>query len=166
MVVETDLAWLASFIEAEGSISSQTTIRKNGNLVVTPFIRVTNSSQMAINEIMRICEELGIKASFYWRKPEHCVNLPICNVRIDGCYSVGNLIDKIYPYLITEKKVNAEKIRQYIDGRKKSLLTRNNKGQILRNGYTIAELELLTSIRHHCRAKSLEELSQCPNIVA
>jgi hypothetical protein len=166
MVTETDLAWLASFIEAEGSISSQTTIRKNGNLVITPFIRVTNSSELAINEILRICKELGIKASPYWRKSERCVNLPICNVRIDGCYSVGTLIDKIYPYLITEKKENAEKIRQYIEGRKNRLLTRNNKGQVLRNGYTVAELELITSIRHHCKAKPLKELLQCNNVVA
>lgn len=166
MVVETDLAWLASFIEAEGSISSQTTIRKNGNLIITPFIRVTNSSQKAIDEILRICSELGITAKAYWRKEKHCVNVPICNVRIEGSYSVGTLIDKIYPYLITEKKVNAEKIRQYIDGRKNGLLTRNNKGQVLRNGYTMAELELICSIRHHCKAKPLEELSQCNNIVA
>lgn len=166
MVTETDLAWLASFTEAEGSISSQTTIRKNGNLVITPFIRITNSSQKAVDEIIRICKELGVTAKSYWRKEKHCVNLPICNVRIEGCYSVGTLIDKIYPYLITEKRKNAEVIREYINERKNGLLTRNNLGQVIRNGYTKEELIKICSIRHHCKAKPLEELLQCKNIVA
>lgn len=166
MVVETDLAWLASFIEAEGSISSQTTIRKNGNLVITPFIRITNSSQMAIDEIQRICDGLNIACKSYWRKEKHCVNLPICNVRIEGSYSVGTLIDNILPYLRTEKINNAHKIREFITIRKNGLLTRNNLGQVLRNGYTKYELELITSIRTHHSATPLSRLLQCNNIVA
>lgn len=164
MVKETDLAWLASFIEAEGSISSQTTIRKNGNLIITPFIRITNSSEMAIKEILRICEELNVTAKQYWRKDKHCVNLPICNVRIEGNYSVGTLIDNILPYLRTEKIENARKIREYIDIRQNGLLTRNNKGQVIRNGYTKYEIELISSIRHHHNAKPLEELLRCNNV--
>jgi hypothetical protein len=164
MVTETDLAWLASFIEAEGSISSQTTIRKNGNLIITPFIRITNSSEMAIKEIQRICKELNITSKPYWRKEKHCVNLPVCNIRIEGSYSVGTLIDKIIPYLRTEKIENARKIREFIDIRKNGLLTRNNKGQIIRNGYSKYEVELISSIRHHFKAKPLEELLRCNNV--
>lgn len=166
MVTETDLSWLASFIEAEGSISSQTYIRKNGNLIITPFIRITNSSQSAIKEIKRICAELEIASKEYWRKPQYCVNLPVCNVRIEGSYAVGTLIDKILPYMKTEKIENARKIREFINIRKNGLLTRNNKGQIIRNGYSKYELELITSIRHHYRATPLETLLQCNNIVA
>lgn len=166
LVTETDLAWLASFTEAEGSISFQTTIRKNGNLVIVPFVRITNSSKSAIDEILRICEELDIPAKAYWRKPEHCVNVPICNIRIDGCYSVYRFLEKVYPYLITEKKHNADVLKDFIMRRKNGFLTRNNKGQIIRNGYTKEEVSMISSIRHHFRAKPLEELLQCNNIVA
>lgn len=166
MVKETDLAWLASFIEAEGSITFQTFIRKNGNLVIEPFITVVNASKMAVDEIVRICEELGIKVSIYWRKPKHCSNLEICNVRINGCYHTKNLLDKIYPYLKTEKKQNAIKMYDYIKSRQNGLLKRNKLGQVIRNGYTKEEIELVSSVRKHCKAKSLEELLQCKNIVA
>ena len=164
MVAETDLAWLASFIEAEGSISSQTTIRKNGNLCITPFIRITNSSKMAINEIKRICEELGVTCKPYWRKEKHCVNLPICNIRIEGAYSVAILIDKILPYLRTEKINNANKIREYVSLRKNGLLYRNKSGQIQRNGYTRYEVELISSIRTHYNATPLDKLLRCNNV--
>lgn len=166
MVKETDLAWLASFIEAEGSITFQTMVRKNGNLVVEPFITVVNASKMAIDEIVRICGEIGVKATTYWRKPKHYDKLPICNIRINGCYHTKNLLDKIYPYLKTEKKENARKMYKYIKLRKDGLLKRNKLGQIIRNGYTKEEIELICSVRKHCRAKSLEELLQCKNIVA
>jgi hypothetical protein len=166
MVKETDLAWLASFIEAEGSISAQTTIRKNGNLIITPFIRITNSSNMAIKEIERICKELKVTCKVYWRKDKHCTNLPICNIRIEGSYSVATLIDYILPYLKTEKIENAVKVREFVNLRKNGLLYRNKKGQIQRNGYTIHELKLITSIRKHFKAKPLNELLQCNNIVA
>lgn len=166
MVKETDLAWLASFTEAEGSISSQTTIRKNGNLVITPFVRITNSSNLAIDEILRICNELEIPAKAYWRKEKHCVNVPICNIRIEGCYSVYKLLEVIYPYLVTEKKHNADVLMQFILLRKNGLLTRNNKGQIIRNGYTVDEVTMISSLRHHFKAKPLQELLQCNNIVS
>ena len=166
MVEETDLAWLASFIEAEGSITFQTTIRKNGNLVIEPFITVVNASKMAINEIVRICEELEIKVTTYWRRHKKCDNLDVCNIRINGCYHTKNLLDKIYPYLKTEKKENGRKMYEYIESRQNGLLKRNKLGQVIRNGYTKKEVELVCSVRKHLRAKSMEELLQCKNIVA
>ena len=165
MVIETDLAWLASFIEAEGSISTQTTIRKNHNLVITPFVRITNTSKSAVEEIIRICKELNIAAKPYWRKPKNWVNYPICNLRIEGCYAVGTLLKLVYKYFKTEKKHNADILLEYINIRKNGLLTRNNKGQILRNGYTKKEIEMIASIRKHPKAKPIEELLQCNNIV-
>lgn len=164
MVKETDLAWLASFIEAEGSITFQTTIRKNGNLVIEPFITVVNSSIMAIDEIKRICEESDIKVTTYWRKKVK--GLPICNVRINGCYHVKTLTEKILPYLKTEKKQNALKMLKYIESRRFGFLKRNKNGQIIRNGYTLEEIKLVDSVRKHNKAKKLEELLQCNNIVA
>lgn len=164
MVKETDLSWLASFIEAEGSISTQTTIRKNGNLLIVPFVRITNASQMAIDEIIRLCKELNVTAKTYWRKEKHCHNLPICNVRIDGCYSSGTLLKELLPYFKTEKKENAKVLLEFIESRKNSF-SRKANGTLTRNGYTKYEVELISSIRKHHSATPIEVLLRCNNIV-
>lgn len=156
MVNDYDLSWLAAVIEAEGSISTQTTARKkDGHLVITPAIRITNSDDGINNEILRICTVLGVSASIR-RRPENHVAM----IRIDGMKSVDLLLTHIEPYLRSAKAHNATVLREFI-----SLRKAKSMGSFKDNPYTRNELELICSLRVHPCAIPLMELLKYPNVV-
>jgi len=165
---ERSLSWLAGVLEAEGSISVQAYImnKKGGNLRLTPFVCLVNTDEAIINEAMRIMQM--ILAEDDRAKPRICghggTNRKCANLRIDGV-ACATIIEAIYPYMIGEKRRNAEVVLQYINGRKNSLFIRDKLGRLQRNGYTKAEIDLVCSIRQHKTAKSSETLCQAPNVL-
>lgn len=167
MVSNTDIAWLAGMIESEGSISFQTYLRKNGNICIVPFVRMTNTDVKIIKEFLRICEGINVKATDYMRvnlNKNIFSNKDCCNIRIEKMERVVNLINLIVPYMKSFKKKNASVVLSFIESRQKNLLNRDNLGRIIRSRYSKNEVELVASIRTHRRAMPLSEMLCAPNV--
>lgn len=162
---DTDLAWLAGIIDGEGSITFQVTKRKTGNLVIVPFISVTNTDEGIIQRIMDILDNIGVgfKASWIIDK-NHPKYLKRCNIKIDRYARVKGFIPMVYPYLSSVKKYNAEVVLDFIKNREENLFTRDKKGRIVRNKYPKALVEKISSVRKHVKAMPLEEMLKAPNV--
>ena len=156
---ERSLSWLAGIIDGEGSITVQAYMMKNGNLRITPFICINNNDYGIIDECKRILDEIGVTHRWYDRGDKVWIG------RIDGEKPVLALIDAIEPYLFSKKKDYCRVIREYIKDRSDNRFTRNVLGQLIRNGYTKRQIDLISSIRTSARAKSSETLRQAANYI-
>jgi hypothetical protein len=165
---ERSLAWLAGILDGEGSISVQVYNLPDGRVRLTPFISIVNSDAGIIAECRRVIEEAGSTPRIC-KKPMStgaiagvlaCVNL-----RVDGMEPVKVLLEAVAPYLKSSKRRNAEKVLEYLVSRAERGITRNAKGHIRRAEYSRAEIELISSIRSHKRAKSSEAICQAPNVL-
>lgn len=165
---ERSLAWLAGVLESEGSISVQAYVmhKKGGNLRLTPFICLVNTDQAIIAESVKLISEMLIGDDR--AKPRVCKasgTNKICSlIRLDGT-ACKIVLEALLPYMIGEKRKNAQVVIDYINGRKQNLFIRDRLGRLQRNGYTKAEVELISSIRQHKTAKSSETLCQAPNVL-
>lgn len=160
-----ELAWLGGIWDGEGSISFQATKRSNGNLVIVPFLSVTNTDVIIIERIKQILDKMkvGYKESWIVDKANPSY-LKRCNIRIDKFARAKGLIQSLYPFLHSAKKQNAEIMLEFIREREDNLFTRNDKGQIVRNKYPSYLIKKIASVRKHARAIPLEELLSCPNV--
>ena len=160
-----ELAWLGGIWDGDGSISFQTTRRKNGNLVIVPFLSVTNTDKETIAEIKRILDKIKIGYKESWivdkANPDHLMR---CNIRVDKFARAKALVGMIYPYLKSTKRHNAEVVLEFVKEREENFLTRNENGQIVRNKYPKWLVEKIATVRKHAKAIPLEELLACPNV--
>lgn len=167
---ERSLAWLAGILDGEGSVSVQAVTRKQtGNIVLVPYVCITNSDEGILKEVRRILDELGLKHRSYSRdlKAGGFEGFKPCfNLRVDGQQPVADFILRVGPYLKSEKIERAANVMRFIESRQKRLLeNRNALGHVRRATYTRAEIEFAAAARSHKRAKSSETLCQAPNVV-
>lgn len=163
---DTDLAWLGGIMDGEGSISFQVTTRKTGNLVIVPFVSVTNTDKGIISKVMEILDKIGVGYKASWVIDEnHPAHKKRCNIRIDKYARVKGFIPLIYPYLNSEKKHNSDIVLEFIKQREENLFTRDKKGRIVRNKYPKELVIDIASIRKHKRAMPLERMLKAPNVV-
>ena len=173
---ERSLAWLAGIIDGEGTISAQVYTLPDGRVRITPFVAVANTDEGILAEAMAILTEIGqgpkgSKPRLYggWKAGHKSVSGYQTTrnnraIRVDGV-AVKPVIEAIAPYLrSTQKARNAKVLLEYFAIREKTLLKRDHLGRIQRSGYTRAEVELLSSVRSHKRAKSSEAICSAPNV--
>lgn len=170
---ERSLAWFTGIIEGEGSISVQVYTLPDGRVRLTPYVSIINTDRVILDECDRIfkllLENETSKARYcgHSRKQyDYCFQgRKLCYaLRADG-NACGAVLKAILPYMVGEKRRNAEVVLQYIESRKHGLLLRDTKGRLQRQGYTRQEIELVSSIRSHSRAKSSETICQAPNVI-
>lgn len=177
-ITNEELAWLGGIIDGEGSVSIQATIRKNGNLILVPFITVVNSDQGIIDKCSDILNKLQIKHSWYQRKtmvnrkthdnPEPSTTMirdNTCNMRVEKMNRVELLLRATSPFLFGIKKYKAQKVLEFINSRNNGLITRNEKGQIVRNKYTEEQIKIAGEVRTSWSARPVEELLACSNVI-
>lgn len=169
---ERSLAWVAGIVEGEGTISFQAHMQRGGNLRITPYICVVNQDRAILHEVKRVWD--GLCAGKTKAFPRWCnaidgawtVRRACYNLRLDGT-AVAFVVKGLLPHMIGEKRKNADAVLAYIKMREKSLLKRDpTTGRIVRQGYSHAEIDLVSSIRTHARAKSSETLRRAPNVFA
>ena len=163
---ERSLAWFAGILEAEGSISVQVYTLPDGRVRLTPFVCVVNADMLILNECERIMAELcsGERAKPRWCKHSANTNKACITLRLDG-HSIYPVLKAVQPYIVGEKKRNAEVVLAFMDSRKAGLLLRDDLGRVVRQGYTKAEIESICSIRTHKMAKSSEAICSAPNVI-
>lgn len=162
---ERSLAWLAGVLEAEGSISVQVYTLPDGRIRLTPFLCLVNTDMAILKETKRILDGLTFGLKAHARFCGHGgTNTPCHVMRLDGptCKPV---LEALMPHMIGEKLKNARVVCDFIKSRATGLLLRDTRGRIQRVGYTLAEIDLISSIRKHKSAKSSETLRQAPNVI-
>lgn len=141
------------------------TKRRTGNLVIVPFVSVTNTDVNIIDEVKRILDKIDVGYKESWvideNNPQHKKR---CNIRIDKFARVKGFINLIEPFLQSTKKHNAEVVQHFIQHREENLFSRNSKGHIVRNKYPKELVCEIASIRKHARAIPLEEMLKAPNV--
>jgi hypothetical protein len=136
--------------------------------VATPFVGIVNSDVGILNACREILCYLGVKyrdCNKALTEGEFKGSLDCRNLRIDGQQPVECLIKAVLPYLRSVKKQYAKKVLEYLESRKINGLQRDELGRIRRCEYSRAEIELISSIRTHKRAKSSEAICQAPNVL-
>lgn len=171
---ERSLGWLAGIIDGEGTISVQVYTLPDGRVRITPFVCIVNSDEGILNESWRLLNELTEASKD--ARPRRCSHnhkpndasfasrLPCRLIRLDGA-AVRLVLEPLLPHLRSKKAEAARVILQYLDSRKTTLLLRDSKGRVQRQGYTKAQVELISSIRTNPRAKSSEAICRAPNVV-
>lgn len=163
---ERSLAWCAGILEAEGSISVQVYTLPDGRVRLTPYICLVNSDRAILEETKRIWDDLArpVKKALSRWCGHGGTNKPCWTLRLDGP-GCGPVLDALLPYMIGDKRKNANVVLEYLASRKDRLILRDKTGRLQRVGYTRAEIELVCSIRTHKTAKSSEAICRAPNIV-
>jgi hypothetical protein len=161
-------SWFAGILDGEGSISVQAYTKPDGDIRLTPFVLVVNTDVGILEGCDEALKAIGVVPNS-WRKPspawQNTASLPCMSVRADGAKKVRPILEAVMPYLRSVKRRNAETILQYLDSRKERGLKRDKLGHIQRVAYSHAEIELISSVRSHKRAKSSETLRLAPNVI-
>lgn len=171
---ERSLSWLAGILDGEGTVSFQVYTLPDGRIRITPFICVVNSDAGILDETFAILTELTAGSTA--AKPRWCnhagrsassfAGAKVCKtIRLDGV-ACRLVLEPLLPHLRSrQKRAGAEAMLAYLDSRAAGLLLRDDKGRIVRQGYTRAEVDLVCSIRSHSKAKSSEAICRAPNVV-
>lgn len=116
MINQTDLAWLAGFIDGEGSIHLHKAINRKGNSYWSPRFAIYNNDIQTLENSQRIIyESTGLLQKIHERKPE--VNMFIAGRRpsyfltIGGRLKIQRFFVHIIPYLVSKKKLAEEVLR-------------------------------------------------------
>ena len=161
-------SWFAGILDGEGSISVQVYTLPDGRVRLTPFVMIVNTDLGILEGCVEALRAIGVTYN-RWKKPDtewqNDKSRPCLAIRVDGAKKVRPVLDIITPYLRSVKRGNAEKILQYLDSRKVRGLKRDRLGQLQRVAYSRAEIELISSVRSHKRAKSSEAICRAPNVI-
>ena len=120
---EQDLAWLAGFIDGEGSITIFRHKEKNGRIKLCPTIGVYNTCQSTIMHCKKILDSLDTSYHLHCRKHQGKKNKDSYQLTTRNSKYIYRTITHLRPYLIT-KAAQAEMTLQFVAKR----LDYNTKG--------------------------------------
>lgn len=130
-----NLAWLAGFLEGDGSIIlAKQRIGKN-RIIYTPLVNVTNTDHSLIEYVSKIMKEYQIGHYFTARKTKNGISKVLL---VKGFKRVKKLLPLIIPEMYGKRKQQAICLLEWIHSRE---LTGNN------HTYTEHEMELFEKIK-------------------
>ena len=114
---ETDVAWLAGFIDGEGCVDFQKASHKGlRNPRWIPRIRICNTDFATLIEVVNILRGMEQAHWIDKRQPRNPFHKPSWNLAIQGMKRLPPFIRAVLPYLRT-KKTQAETMLRWIEGR-------------------------------------------------
>jgi len=111
--LETDLAWLAGFIDGEGNIgvAFHKNDRKNPNYrVFRIHVNISNTDVLAIEKVTRILTKIGCFFKVYLRRQNSKKWLPCANVVVQGQRNASKLLRAVEPFLTVKKETARQAI--------------------------------------------------------
>ena len=130
-----NLAWLAGFVEGDGSIGIGKHTQKAGRIIYSPYVRISNTDALLIETCYQILDELDL---VYWLHSKKTRNGIAWDLQIKGFKRCKKLLPLLIPELHGKKKKIAELVLEWILSRE---LVGNN------NTYTQRELEIYEIIK-------------------
>lgn len=118
MCSESDIAWLAGFIDADGCIRLKKGAKnaKKGQNSLIPHITVANVCVLTLNRITAILNELTESVRSSRKKPTSPAHSKLHNVDVMGMMQAKPVLEAVLPYLVT-KKLEATLLLRFIDRR-------------------------------------------------
>ncbi len=126
------LSWLAGIWDGEGTFSIIYQEKKHGEAYIAR-ITLSNTSEVMINEILRIFDSYDIKGHLWQEKPRQKHYKVAYHITINKLESVKLASELMKPYLIS-KKAHAELLIRYVNSRlkyKKKPIRDKKTGRIL-----------------------------------
>lgn len=111
-----EIAWLAGIWDGEGSITVFKHREKNGCIKFCPTINVVNCNPVIINQIIKICDQIGVGLHINERdglKENHAHKYELITRKFT---TIKKFIEIVGPYLIG-KKAQAELVLRFVDKR-------------------------------------------------
>lgn len=131
---DTDLAWLAGFIDGEGYLGLRAMtdyrLKKSGcmrNPIIRPEFSVVNCDEQMIDKANDIIKELGLNLRKKKSIPKG-VKKPVFSIYLKGNKRMSLLLVPILPYLTGGKKTRAELILKFANSRIKAKTYKNPFG--------------------------------------
>jgi hypothetical protein len=131
-----NLAWLAGFLEGDGSIGLGKHTQKGIRIIYSPYIDFSNTDSLLIEHCYKILDDLDL---VYWINSKKTKNGTAWDLRVKGFKRCKKILPLLIPELNGKKKKNAELVYEWI-------LSRENTGN--NTTYTERELEIYTIIKN------------------
>jgi len=119
------LAWLSGIIEGEGCFSLNSAGKDKGYFVYC--ISITNTDLVLLEKCVEILKEIGIKTRIKGRNKEIPNRRKRYDAKVEGLDNIKLTIEKIFPYIFGQKKLQAELMLSFVNRRIKVL--KDNKGK-------------------------------------
>jgi hypothetical protein len=116
-IKNTELAWLAGFTDADGSISLFRHHRKGDNWKIYPVVVFTNTNPAHIQRILTILDSLGLSMHIRERIQENEKWANSYQLTSKSHPSIMVLLEAIEPYL-AGKKPQAQLVLRYLHSRR------------------------------------------------
>lgn len=165
---ERSFAWLAGIVDGEGTVSVQCYTLPDGRVRLVPFVSIANTDKGILDECCEILARMGVKHQRLVI-PNNSGGFQnsrkVFNIRVDGQKPVKVVLEALQPFLRSVKREKAASVLKFIESRMLRGVERNERGHCRRVEYSRAEVEMLSSVRCHSRAKSSETICRAPNVV-
>lgn len=120
--METKLAWLAGFMEGEGTFSIYHQKRKGtAGDQLRASVSVTNTDPHLISECNKIFTELGCVLHIHEYTNKKGSTRPVYDMQTSRAEYVKIICEALLPYLIGEKKAKAELLISFVTKRMEKL---------------------------------------------
>jgi hypothetical protein len=141
---ETDIAWLAGFMEGEGSFFIAHQRRSNRDKdMLRPGVDVTNTDPALISKAHTIFDNMGVKMHVRQYSNKKGSTRPVFQLGTARQDYVKIVCDTLYPYLFGEKKARVELVLNFVNSR----LEKRKEG--CSPEYTERDWEQFDSFRNH-----------------
>lgn len=138
-----DLAWLAGFIDGEGSIGIYGTRRKDGSLNYGARIQVASVSGYGIKRVIDILKGMNVNSRIYQRKFDNPKYSDAFYVIVNRLSALARLLPELVPHL-TIKKPHAELLYGWVSSRVERGINRG--GNAKKNVYTEKEMDMIHAL--------------------
>ncbi len=149
-VTQTEIAWLAGFIDGEGSIGIYGSRRKDGSLNYGARIQVASANGHAIEKIVSILDRLGISRRIYQREFENKNYSDSFYTTVNRLASLKILLPLLIPYLVI-KRPHATLMLHWVSSRTEKGINRG--GNQKKNTYSDIELDLIDQLQELNKSK-------------
>ncbi len=149
------LIWLAGFIDGEGYLGIKKAAKKKvgGSIYqLTPRVVIVNTNNVALDNVLHILNENGVKYSVHFPKRYSETHSPVWHVEISSMEPVLNLLNLVRPHMIVKTK-QADCLISYCRRRLLLLNTRYNESDLV----TWQEIKELNQNPQRLHAEVLEQ---------
>jgi len=126
-VSESDMAWLAGFIDGEGTVGIKVANNRNGHIYFAPYVQIVNTHFATLDKVHQVLTDMQVGHHISEAKRHLAPNgkmklaqyRPLWRVLINGLMRCKSFLIPITPLFVT-KRQDAETVIDFINSRESS----------------------------------------------